>query len=398
MKSISRGKRILIIIVITIFTCQMSSLLSMDTASASTNTPVYFSDGKTVIGYLNESGEILYKLAQNPDYNINYLNYLLGDNVQKTVILPSGSTIPLRYSIKLGSNKVLIARGVKINITTAERGAISSTKPISNIKIYGGTWRNIIDKEGCVRTMFRFAHSSNILVDGCDIQANVNAHSLEIIACKYVTVKNSKICATGTYSSTRYEDPIQIDIATPHTAPRIMTEFGADYVKGQTCSNIYIINNYIKGARGLGTSFAAADTQYINRFHRNIVIQDNVIVGRTGEGVSLFNTISATITGNEIYSFSGQLSTSYSIGLHVSMFGNISSASSADQSIVIKSNLIKGGRQALQVYSKTSSKYGRVYIKYNNLYCKNGASVALKAPKTSMSYLYVYGNKYYNWI
>jgi len=375
-----------------------ASLSTATPIHATTATPVYYSDGKTVIGYLNESNEIVYKLAANPYYNVNYLNYLLGDNVQKTVVFSSGMTIPLRYAIKPGSNKIIKATGATIQITTPGRGAIASIKPITNIKVYGGTWRNIADVAGCTNSMFRFAHSSNILVDGVDVQANVDGHSFEIIACKNVTVRDSKIVAVGSYVSTRYEEQVQIDIATPHTAPRIMEEFGTAYVQGQTCSYIYIINNYIKGARGVCASFAKADTQFINKFHRDKYIQDNTIVGMTGEGVSLFNTISATVTGNDIYSFNKLLSSSYSVGLSVTMFGNISATSISDKRIVIKSNLIKGGRQAVQVYSHSSSKFGRVYIKYNNMYCRNGASAALKATKYSIIYLAIEGNHSYKWL
>lgn len=390
-------KKLAVLSVVAALFCLASVFLTQP-VHASTQVPVYYADDKTVIGYLNGSDEIVYKPAANPYYNINYLNYLLEDDNQKTIVFPSGSTIELRHSMKPGSNKTIKATGAAIHVTTPARGAIAPDKPVSNIKVYGGTWRNTGDTAGCTNSMFRFAHANNILIDGCDIAANVEGHSVELIACKYVTLKNSRICATGNYVSTHYEEQVQIDIATPHTSPSVMEVFGKEYVQGQTCSNIYILNNYIKGPRGVCASFAKADTEYINKFHRNIVIQNNVIVGKTGEGVALFNTISATVTGNEIYSFSKQYSSSYSIGLHFSLFGNISKSAIEDKRIIIKSNLIKGGRQAVQVYSQTTSKYGRVYIKYNDLYCKVGASAAIKAPTTCTWYQSLCDNKKHTWI
>jgi hypothetical protein len=64
--------------------------------------------------------------------------------------------------------------------------------------------------------------------------------------------------------------------------------------------------------------------------------------------------------------------------------------------LYITGNTIKGGRQAVQVYSHTSSKFGYVTVTGNKLYCRKGAQNALKAGKAQTVSLNAAGNNTYN--
>lgn len=76
--------------------------------------------------------------------------------------------------------------------------------------------------------MMRFAHGKNLTFDGVNIDTNYQGHGLELIACKDCVVKNCKILAKNnkTKNKMSVEEALQIDIATPLTAPGILREGG----------------------------------------------------------------------------------------------------------------------------------------------------------------------------
>lgn len=360
-----------------------------------------------VIGIYNEAGEIEFQpLTKNyngaPYAKLNALalQQLCKGNGKKTIVIPSGSTVKMSFATKLGDNTTIKAKGATIIQTDSQKGMMANDvdaldyKSLKNVKIIGGTWKNA-SSSGLKGTMFKFAHGQNILFDGCNISSNYAGHSIELIACKDVTVQNCKINGVGSASKTCLEEQIQIDIATPKTAPGIV-QYGSKYVNGQTCKNIKVLNNTIKGARGLCANYASKESKYKNKFHSNITVTGNTITGIRSEAVALFNTTSATVRNNKIESKGSRTGSSYTVGLHCALFGK-APASIKKAKITISRNTIKGGRQAVQVYSHTSSKYGKVSITKNKLYCKKGKSQALKASKQSISKVSTKGNKTHKW-
>ncbi len=360
-----------------------------------------------VIGIYNEAGEIEfqpltkdYKGAAYEKLNALALEQLCKGDKEKTIVIPSGTTVKISFATKLGNNTTIKANGATIVETDSQKGMMANDvdalnyNSLKNVKIIGGTWKNA-SSSGRKGTMFRFAHGQNIVFDGCNISSNYAGHSIELIACKNATVKNCTINGLGTASKTCLEEQVQIDIATPKTAPGIV-EYGSKYVKGQTCKNIKILNNKIKGARGVCANFASTESKYKSKFHSNITVTGNTIIGVTSEAVALFNTTSATVANNKIESRGSRTGSAYTVGLHCALFGK-APASIKKAKITLTGNTVKGGRQAIQVYSHTSSKYGKVSITKNKLYCKKGKSQALKAPKTSISKLSTKGNKAYKW-
>ncbi len=360
-----------------------------------------------VIGVYNESGQIVFKPATKDYKGYSYeklnalaLTQLCEGNQKKTIVIPSGSTVKINFAIKVGNNTTINAKGATIIQTDSKKGMMANDvdalnyNSVKNVTINGGTWKHSTSK-GLKGTMFKFAHGQNIVFDGCKITCNYKGHSIELIACKNATVKNCNIKALGSAGKTCLEEQVQIDIATPKTAPGIVS-YGSKYVKGQTCNNIKVINNTIKGARGVCANYASTEPKYKNKFHKNITIIGNTITGVTSEAVALFNTTSASVKNNKIYSKGKRTGSAYSIGLHVAMFGK-APKSIKKAKITISNNTIKGGRQALQVFSHTSSKYGKVSIAKNKLYCKKGKSKALNAKKASISKISNKGNKKYKW-
>lgn len=313
------------------------------------------------------------------------------------VRLKSGETYYIVKPIILNSDQTILAKGAKI---ICLQGAFRSDTPrqdhyksIKNVTVDGGTWTNI-DKEGLRGSMIQFAHGQNITIKNLEVSCNYAGHAIELIAVKDTVVDNCKVKPLGYCPQDCHEEQIQIDISTPATAPKVAAG-GQNLVQGQTCENVTVKNCTVSGARGICANFTKTENgKYLNKFHKNIVIKNNKIEGKTGEALALFNVIGATVEGNTITNNNGSIGESYSVGLHIAMFGK---APSAMNSAVmrVKNNVIKGGRQGMLVYSHSSSQYGKLIMQKNKCYAKAGKEKAyeihfVKQPQVSKNQKYAW--------
>ena len=342
-------------------------LMFQDTAYAGTVAPSGDgSDYSNIVAELESTGSV--KLQSGGEYHLS-----------NKIYLESGWTID-------AAGATIYVSGMLFNHDVTSTGYDS----VSDITINGGTWLSE-SSSGYATTLIHFTHANNITLKNMDIEAcNYSGHTIELVACKDVTIKNCTITPLGKPSSTSVEEQIQIDIAAPATAPFL----SSTYTNGRCCKNIKIIGCTVTGARAICANYAASDKgKYLKGFHENITIKNCTLTGETAEALALFNTSSAKVTGNTIITKAPTSRDSYSVGCHFHLFGTSSKASSGK--ITVSKNTIKGGRQALQFYSHSSSNYGKVTIKNNKLYCRKGASSALKA--SNINKLSQSGNKTYSW-
>lgn len=338
--------------------------------------------------YLKDNG-----ISQDIDKGSDYENIIASLKEDGEVTLVKGETYKVSKTISLKDGWSIDATGATIY---CDRAVFSNelTKTnygsLKNVKIKGGTWLSD-SKQGYMKTYIHFTHASNIELSDMTINStNYEGHTIELVACKNVTIKNCKITPKGKAGKKSVEEPLQIDLATGTTYPAIA---GTKFANGATCKNIKIIGCTIKGNRGICANYSPRESKYFNKFHENITIKNCKITGVCSEAVALFNTAGATITGNTIITKAPLSRASYSVGCHFHLFGKNSVAKK--RKITVSKNVIKGGRQALYFYSQTSQQYGKVTIKNNKLYCKNGAGNALKT--VSVSNLTSSGNKTNGW-
>lgn len=329
-----------------------------------------------------EAETVTFTPSDDASQNGRELNLLLNDDVERTIIFPESGTIKVDRALWIGSNKTVIANDCVIVQTKDATGLFyhvvdkTNYKSICNVTIQGGTWKSAYND---ANVNFRFAHGSDITIDGCTIPTNYQAHGIELIACKNVTIKNCTVLASGEASSTSLEEAIQIDIASPATAPSC-AEDGAKYVAGQTCENITVKNCTIRGSRGVCCNFTStSDGKYLNKFHKNIKIIGNTITGTSSQALTLHNTVGFTVKNNTLITKDKRYEDHYSDGLTIEMFGNYSKSSSYKN--VISGNTIKGGRYSIYMYSLSDSKYGTTTVKSNKLYCRQGAENAMRIEK-----------------
>ena len=338
--------------------------------------------------YLKDNG-----ITQEIDKGDDYENIVASLKQDGEVTLAEGETYKVKKTIMLKDGWSIDATGATIycNRSVFSHGLTKTNYgSLKNVKIKGGTWLSDF-KNGYTKSYIHFTHASNIELSDMTINStNYEGHSIELVACKNVTIKNCKITPKGKPNKKSVEEPLQIDLATGTTYPAIK---GTKFANGAACKNIKIIGCTIKGNRGICANYSPRESKYLNKFHENITIKNCKITGVSSEAVALFNTAGATVTGNTIISNASLSRDSYSVGCHFHLFGKNSVAKK--RKITVSNNVIKGGRQALYFYSHTSQKYGMVVIKNNKLYCKNGAGNALKT--VSVSKLTSSGNKTNGW-
>ncbi|MBQ9179916.1 MAG: hypothetical protein IJ132_03855, partial [Firmicutes bacterium] len=264
--------------------------------------------------------------------------------------------IKIRKNIKISqtyinSNTKIIATGRTISCPNgALRNAARKLNygSVKDVEIVGGTW-----KSSHRLTLFQFVHGSDIELKNMNITCGITGHAIELIACKDVEINGCKVKGVGKCSKSCKEEQIQIDIATPRTAPTVKSYYGSKYTKGQTCQDIEIENCTVSGARGICANYASKENKYKKKFHKGITVKNCNITGKTSEALALFNSMDVDVKGNTIKTKSSRTGAAESIGCHLHIFGKISGIKNADRTAVIKNNKVWGGRQAIQVYSKT---------------------------------------------
>lgn len=333
-----------------------------------------------VIGIYDAKGQIIFHPdSNNAHNNVLALSELCKGSKEKTIVISDGSTVKVDAVVYLGSNTTIKANGATIIQTTDGKGILANdvTKSnygsIENVTVQGGTWKNANNKQ--TASMMRFAHGQNMTLDKVTVITNYEGHAVELIAMKNVTVRNSTLKAEGKVRKNAVEEALQIDIATPLTAPGIANAYGKKFTNGETCKNIKVLNNTITGSRGICANYASREKKYRNKFHDNITIIGNKVTGKSAEGVALFNTLNSTVRNNTIVSNSSRKKEAYSVGLNILIMG--SSARTKKATVSVQGNTIRGGRQGMQIASKTSSKYKKAVVKKNKLSASAGQALLI---------------------
>ncbi len=385
-----------------IIICGLFLIFDMGQVQAASKTVKY--KGKTIAKY-NKSGQMVFIPSKNSSTNYKNLNHLMSGKKKKTIVIPKGSTVKLGGVLKPGNNTTIIATGAKV-IGKKKSNVIfaAPNKKLKNLSIIGGTWRSV-DKNGRTGSLFAFSYVTNLVMDGVDCNANYKGHAIEIIACKNVTIKNCTVAAIGSNPSKCLEEQIQIDLATKKTAPKI-AEFGKKYVKGQTCENVYILNNTVTGARAVGVNWTDSEKgKWRNKFHKNVVIKGNTLTGTTSEALAYFNTVGGEISGNTIITNATRTdgNSSYTIGIHVAIMG-IAPESMADSTLTISNNTGYGNRNGIHFKAyfnsnetKCLSQLGYVTVTGNTVYCKKGKKKAIVQVKQSCRKLTQSNNNLHTW-
>lgn len=350
----------------------------------------------------SKTKKTVFKPTKSASKNRKELNRLMAGKKKKTIVIKKGSTCKISGALRPGSNTKIVATGAKIVVKSKGNVLCAApNKKIKNLTIVGGKWRSS-EKNGRKGTLFSFAFVDGLTMEGVDCNANYTGHAVEIIACSNVTVKNCNIAAIGTNVDGKMESQLQIDVATPKSAPNVAA-YGAKYVKGQVCRNVYILNNTISGARAVGVNRdSSAEGTWKNSFHENIVIRGNKLEAVEAEALVYHNVIGGEISGNTVVTHATRTDKdlAYTIGIHVAM-GGTPSAAMAGSTLNIFGNTVFGNRNGIFVKGyfedgNLIAGFGTVNIYSNTVFCKNGADNAIDYTEGSGN-INIYGNSERVW-
>ena len=347
--------------------------------------------------YIAENGDIIFVPGDDATKNRRELNKWLRTEGEKTIVFPAGSTTKIDTFLNVTNKTTIIATGATIIQTTDGRGILhhdvdeDNYKACENVTINGGVWKNAVNKS--VNTMFRFCHATNVKLENMDIKLNYQGHGIEFIACKECEVVGCKVVAVNksTKKSNSVEEAIQIDIATPQTAPGVYKANGnAKFLKGQTCQDITVKNCVISGSRGLCCNAATNKSN----IHKNIVIQGNTITGYTAEGLMLLNTAGVTVKNNTV-TCKSKRNDYYSDGIHMTFIAKTDKAKGYKN--VFEKNTVYGNYYGIDIVSKTGSMHGTITLKNNKVYSHKGKGYAIHLYKPAIKKLIMNNNKSGKW-
>ncbi len=362
------------------FFCLLAVMLMMPVkVSAHQPGDVVMGSWGRVAGTYNAQGQIVlnvctekYKQVSHPHVNSNALDALCGNDQPKTIVIPAGSTVELENIFHIGSNTTIIADGATLVMKEAGKGIINNRpdavnyQALENVRIQGGTWKT--DDQSRSYSVMRFAHGNNLTIENATVVANYESHAIELIAMKNVVVRHCKLLMQENKKKNSVEEALQIDIASPKTAPGLV-QFGSRYVQGQTCKNIQILNNEIEGSRGVCANYAGQEgKKYKNKFHDKITIIGNKMTGYSAEGCVIYNTYNAVVKNNVVKTFSTRKKKSYAVGFNVTLQGKAPKKQMKKARLLIEGNTIYGIRQGMQLVTMSGSKYKAVTVRNNHCY------------------------------
>ena len=346
-------------------------------ANAATGDTITFK--KNVIAYEVADSTYNFISTGNAADNRRALNYLIEGNEPKTININNDISIDTylrpgnNTTINAGDHTITSGSGVIINDPTA-----ASYDNFKNLTINGGVWKNS-SSSGLKGTMMRISYASNISINDATVYCNYTGHGIELIACNGVSINGCKLIPQGKCPKKCVEEQLQIDLATPKTAPGLY-RLSPKLCNGTPSKNISVTNCIVSGARGICASFPGSEAKYrkARNYHSNITIENCNITGKSAEALALFNTKSATVKNCRITTKTPLKRNSYSVGLAVAYQKGSSPKTSIKNKVVIENNIVRGGRQGILVFSHTSKKFGKVIVKKNKAYARSGKRNAIR--------------------
>ena len=346
-------------------------------ANAATGDTITFK--KNVIAYEAANSTYNFIPTGNAADNRRALNYLIEGNEPKTININNDISIDTylrpgnNTTINAGDHTITSGSGVIINDPTA-----ASYDNFKNLTINGGVWKNS-SSSGLKGTMMRISYASDISINDATVYCNYTGHGIELIACNGVSISGCKLIPQGKCPKKCVEEQLQIDLATPKTAPGLY-RLSPKLCNGTPSKNISVTNCIVSGARGICASFPGSEAKYrkAGNYHSNITIENCTITGKSAEALALFNTTSATVKNCRVTTKTPLKRNSYSVGLAVAYQKGSSPKTSIKNKVVIENNIVKGGRQGIFVFSHTSKKFGNVIVKKNKAYARSGKRNAIR--------------------
>lgn len=335
---------------------------------------------RTVAIY-NEEGEMMYQpIGDDGELETQALNYLLGNDQEKTLMIPEGTVIKLNRELTIGSNTTLIATGVTMMQTKDGTGGLMNRatdvdyRSLENVVIQGGVWKNKHKKRAC--PMICFVQASNVQMEDMTIITNIQENGVRLIACRNVTLSRCEIRDSNVKNkkTSPVMAAVEIDPATSLLTSGLKSVINEQCINGQTCQNIKLEKCIVHGGRGIYVAYSR-QKKYRNKLHSKVILSGCTVTGTRAEAVLLENTVGFTIKNNLLITQAGKNKKIHAAGMLAQLYATKGKTHQLASSV--SGNVVYGIRYGMVIRSKTKCKYGRMKIVNNRNHVQTSKKKAL---------------------
>lgn len=231
-----------------------------------------------------------------------------------------------------------------------------------------------------------FVHANNIRIENIYEECSYNGgHCVELVACSNVVVKNCNLQMKGTNKEDNQDEPLQLDHANKTTSKTVANlRTGSlsveDVLNNNSCKNVQITGCTLQGGRGLCSGHCGTDATPKEKFHYNVVVQNSTITGQSCEALALYDVVGCDVSGNVIRSNAGIAKGWMSDGMCIRIpKDDTAPAAMGTSTIMVRNNIVFGGRNGIVVVSDSASKFGKVNITGNVVFYKGMVNNAIIA-------------------
>lgn len=325
-------------------------------------------NGRTVAIY-NEEGEMMYQpIGDDGVLETQALNYLLGNEQEKTLMIPEGTEIRLNRELTIGSNTTLIVTGVTITQMKDGAGALTNNatdaeyRSLENVTIQGGVWKNKHKKKAY--PMICFVQACNMQMEDMTIVTNLQENGIRLLACRDVTLRRCEVRDKNVKSkkNTPVEAAIELDPATSLLTSGLKSVINEQCINGQACQNIKLDKCIVHGGQGIHAVYAK-QKKYRNKLHSKVILSGCTVTGTRAEAVLLENTVGFTIKNNLLITQAGKKKGIHAAGMSVQLYAVRGKTKQMANSV--SGNVVYGVRYGMMIRSRTKCLYGRTKIVNN---------------------------------
>ncbi|MDE6568975.1 MAG: hypothetical protein K2K70_14795 [Lachnospiraceae bacterium] len=336
---------------------------------------------QTIATY-NEDDEMMYQpIGDDGTQEAQALNYLLGSDREKTLMIPEGTVIKLKQGITIGSNTTLLATGVTFLLNGEGTGILDNQvtdtdyHSLENVVIQGGLWRSKHKKK--TYPLITLMHASNIQMEDMTVITSMPETGVRLIACKNVEMTHCEIrCKKGSKQKKGLNlAALELDPAVPLLTDGLKSVINKSCVNGQTCQNIVLEKCIVHGRKGI---YAAGVKQkkYQNRLHSKVKIRECTITGTDAEAILLENTIGFSIRKNLLITQAGQSKGIHASGILVQLLA--AKGKTHRLSNGVSGNVIYSARYGMVIRSQSKRRFGKTTVTGNRSYVQMAGKRAMR--------------------
>lgn len=336
---------------------------------------------QTIATY-NEDDEMMYQsIGDDGTQEAQALNYLLGNDREKTLMIPEGTVIKLKQGITIGSNTTLIATGVTFVLNGEETGILDNQvtdadyRSLENISIQGGVWKSKHKKKAY--PLITLMQASNVQMEDMTVITSMPETGVQLIACKNVEMTHCEIrCKKSPKQKKRLDLPaIELDPAVPLLTDELKSVINRSCVNGQTCQNIVLEKCIVHGRRGIYAA-GAKQKKYRNRLHSRVKIRECTVTGTDAEAILLENTIGFSIRKNLLITQADQKQGIRCTGILVQLLST--KGKTYRLSNGVSGNVVYSVRYGVIIRSQSKCRFGKTTVTANRSYVQMAGKQAMR--------------------